>query len=335
MTTDYSQPLTELRFTADERTIGLRIDAALAKLLPHRSRTFFRDRAKNGAVFLNDRPARPSLTIREGDTFVVRVDVSPSWVDPDTIPIDVMLERDDLVVVNKHPGVFIHPTGAVQGGTLLNALHARHNRSGQPPDRRPQVVHRLDADTSGVVVFAKGPDAAAHYGQVFEGRRSVKIYLALVEGRLTGTLHCEEPLGDHDEHPVHVRQWVRPDGKPAQTVIHPLAHDTDSTLVAVRIRSGRLHQIRVHAAFLGHPVCGDLLYNPADEDFGHWIEHRPAQRRDNRPPRQMLHAWSLTLPTPRGEPLSLVAPPPKDFQQWCPAEPEKLQALAREALKEQ
>ncbi|MGE4157874.1 MAG: RluA family pseudouridine synthase [Planctomycetota bacterium] len=314
--TDYSRPLTLISLDVDATHDGIRLDRVLIERLPHRSRSFFQMRIEGGRIRVNGQRVRASWKVKKGDRIDIDVEVNAHWVDPHSIPLDVIHEDAGLVAVNKQPWILVHPTGGVQGGTLLNALHARHRSRGGDDATLPSVVHRLDAETSGVLVMAKGPEAARHYGQSFENRHTVKVYLALLEGKVSA-FSSKEPLGDDPHSEIRVRQGVLPEdrgGKPAHSDFLPLASDGAMTLCAVRIHTGRLHQIRVHAQHAGHPVVGDPLYNPRDLDERRWIEGaEPAEPQPGRPRRHMLHAHLLSLPSLDGKELRITAPATTDF----------------------
>ena len=156
MTRDYSEALSEIIFSPEREKAGQRLDSLLHQKFPHHSRSYFQKIIKAGKVCINQRHARASQTVNFLDEVKIAVEDNGSWVDPLTIDIDVIYEDDDLLVVNKAPWQIVHPTGETQGGTVLNALHARHNKLGGAKEDLPKVMHRLDMETSGVLLLAKG-----------------------------------------------------------------------------------------------------------------------------------------------------------------------------------
>lgn len=230
-------------------------------------------------------------------------------VQPEQVPLDVLYEDDALIAVNKPPGMVTHPAPGVVSGTLVNALLGRLELPQQadhdsPAGYRPGIVHRLDKDTSGVIVVAKTVQAHAVLSASFKARETQKLYLAIAAGewKAQTPAQVDAPIG---RHPVQRQKMTVGGANPreAQTRFVPLAAHPDGhgrTLALVRCepRTGRTHQIRVHLAHLGSPIVGDAVYG----------------RESQAMPRQALHAWQLTIPHPVSrEPLHLTAPPPDDL----------------------
>ncbi|GGJ64326.1 RluA family pseudouridine synthase [Deinococcus aquiradiocola] len=264
-----------------------------------------------GRVRVDGTPVtRASHKLRGGETIEADVpEPPPSHVEPEDVPLDILFEDDALVAVNKPPGMTTHPAPGVISGTLVNALLGRmtlpaqegHNEDGS---FRPGIVHRLDKDTSGVIVVAKTTPDHARLSEAFRDRATRKTYLAIAIGhwKADRPIDVDAPIG---RHPV-ARQRMAVGGtsfKEAQTRFTPLARLTNPhgqvlTLVQAEPRTGRTHQIRVHLAHLGSPILGDTVYGRASEAM----------------PRHALHAWKLEVPHPRtGEPLQLEAAPPDDL----------------------
>lgn len=230
-------------------------------------------------------------------------------VQPEHVPLDVLYEDEHLIAVNKPPGMVTHPAPGVVSGTLVNALLGRMELPQQadhdsPAGYRPGIVHRLDKDTSGVIVVAKTVQAHAALSASFKARETQKVYLAIAAGewKAQAPASVDAPIG---RHPVQRQKMTVGGANPreAQTRFVPLSHHPDGhgrTLALVRCepRTGRTHQIRVHLAHLGSPIVGDAVYG----------------RESQAMPRQALHAWQLTIPHPvTREPLHLTAPPPDDL----------------------
>ena len=283
-----------------------RLDAWLAAAHPAISRSRWKQLIEAGHVFLNGIVVRKSNTALSSGT-ELRCELpepEPVGLVATDIPLAILYEDADLIVLNKPAGLVVHPAPGHAADTLVNALlHHCSDLQGIGGELRPGIVHRLDKDTSGVLVVAKNEAAVAALVAQFSSHTVRKEYLALVWGALkkpSGTV--ELPVG---RHPVHRQKMaVTEKGRAAVTHYETLAAGPLATLLRVRIETGRTHQIRVHLAHLGHPVVGDSTYGRARQGL-------PA---DLSIPRQMLHAHVLEIAHPRdGRPLAFTAPPPADF----------------------
>jgi 23S rRNA pseudouridine1911/1915/1917 synthase len=289
--------------TVEKVTTRLRLDQFLARQLPRLSRSRIQQLIRQQLVTLNGAAARPRDLVHLGDRIEVG-EPPPQKIDaePEAIPLDVLYEDNDLIVINKPAGLVIHPGAGQRAGTLVNALlHRFPKLSGIGGKERPGIVHRLDKETSGCLVVAKADEAHRKLSEQFAGRQIDKIYLALVAGKLRKSSGLiDEKIG---RHPVHrQRMSIAPKhGRLAKTEYHVLSASSDSTLVECRLHSGRTHQIRVHLHHLGHPVLGDKIYG------GRFAKAFP---------RQMLHAWKLGFTHPRSaEWKPFEAPLPPDFRE--------------------
>ena len=291
-----------LRYTVKQEEEGLRIDLFLAQAPELPSRAFAQKLLKSGKVTVNTRPVKPSYLVQNGD--LVRVDFEapkPLAVKAEDIPLDILYEDQDLVVVNKPRGMVVHPAAGNQSGTLVNALlNYCTDLSGIGGVIRPGIVHRLDKDTSGALVVAKHDQSHLALAQQLKQRTMTRIYLALVHGHLPaieGTINA--PIG---RHPVHRKKMaVIPQGRPAVTYYRLLEELGPYTLLQAKLTTGRTHQIRVHLQYIGHPVAGDEVYSRTKEPFT--IKG------------QALHAAILRLIHPRtGKLMEFNAPLPPDFQ---------------------
>lgn len=279
---------------------GLRIDQFVATHLPALSRARVQALLKSGHITLNGGEAKPSAKIRPGD--LVRV-VEPAAVSSEIaaqdIPLEVLFEDDDLIVINKPAGLVVHPAAGNRDGTLVNALlHHCQELSGVGGVERPGIVHRLDKDTTGCLVAAKNDVAHRSLVRQFAGRSVTKIYLALASGRFARVSgEVDAPIGRHRVHRKKMAVVER--GRPARTGWRVLRELSCGSLVECTLHTGRTHQIRVHLKHLGHPLLGDEVYG----------------KRGNFP-RQMLHAWKLAFAHPRTDaPLNFQSPIPADFVQ--------------------
>jgi 23S rRNA pseudouridine1911/1915/1917 synthase len=290
-----------IKLIVPKRARGLRLDRFLADELPQFSRARIQRLIHEKHIFLNGDATRPRTILREGDQICVS-EPPPGKIEaePENIPLDILFEDDDLIVINKSPGLVVHPGAGNTRHTLVNALLAHSpSLSGIGGKERPGIVHRLDKETSGCLVVAKNDNAHRNLSRQFADRSVEKIYLALVAGTL------RKPHGIIDanigRHPIQrQRMAVRNErGRSARTEYRVLKSENGMSLIECRLHSGRTHQIRVHLHHLGHPVLGDKVYG------------RKGAREF---PRQMLHAWKLGFHHPRtNEWKTFTAPLPAGF----------------------
>ncbi|HSH68285.1 MAG TPA: RluA family pseudouridine synthase [Deferrisomatales bacterium] len=290
-----------------------RVDRYLASRELPVSRNRIQQLIAAGQVTVDGGPVRPSHKLRGGEQ--LRVTVPPpqaSDAAAEDLPLELAYEDDHLAVVIKPRGLVVHPAPGHPSGTLVNALlHRCNDLSGVGGVLRPGIVHRLDKDTSGLLVVAKDDATHQDLQEQFRSRSVRKEYLAVVLGRLTGEGEVDEPIGRHPTERKKMAVGVAR-GRPACTKWRALQALGGATLVAVRIETGRTHQIRVHMASLGHPVVGDPLYGGTKRAKG--IGDPAARRRLLREDTQALHAWKLSFRHPSsGEELSFCAPPPAEL----------------------
>ena len=284
-----------------ENDAKLRLDQFLAKRLPEYSRSRLQQLIRTGFVRLNEQVPRPRQIVRSGDKIdLLEPPLEKIETLPEPIPLDVLFEDDDLIVINKPAGLTVHPGAGQREHTLVNALLSYCTTlSGIGGKERPGIVHRLDKETSGCVVVAKNDMAHRELSKQFAARTVEKIYLALVAGKLRKPAGLiEEKIG---RHPVHRRRMrvTSLRGRTATTEYRVIRSSNQASLIECRLHSGRTHQVRVHLHHLGHPVLGDKIYAPRfAKNF----------------PRQMLHAWKLGFHHPgTGDWKILEAPLPADF----------------------
>lgn len=284
-----------------------RIDVFIARHLTHLSRTRVQALIKQGAVLLNNRPARASDKLEPGDTILVQPpvpEIETRVVREPALPLDILFEDEHLLVINKPAGLVVHPAAGHEDDTLADLLLARDPAIAQAVNpgsqHRPGIVHRLDKDTSGLLIVAKTAAAMTQLAQQFQEHAITKRYLALVEGRLPlaeGAI--EAPIGRDQRHRQRMTITAQ-HGRHAQTLFWVECEFKSFSLLRVQIITGRTHQIRVHLAAIGHPVVGDRLYG------------RPQPLE---PPRVFLHAAELQFTHPvTGQPLAFQAVLPPDLQ---------------------
>ena len=279
-----------------------RLDLYLLQKIPAKiSRSFLQKAIKEGKITVNGKPQKPSYRVKVKDVIFVP-EPEPATIpsiEPEPIDLEILYEDHDLIVINKPAGMIVHPIPSHTSGTLVNALlyHCK-DLQGIGGELRPGIVHRLDKDTSGVMVVAKNDLSHRNLSQQFKDREIFKMYLALVRGKI------DEPQGEIKvslaRHPVlRTKMSVNETGRFAITFYKVLRYFGDTaSLVVAYPKTGRTHQIRVHMKYIGHPILGDKLYG---NSFG--------------ASRQMLHAAKLGFYHPRTDKwLSFIAPLPDDFK---------------------
>ena len=283
---------------------GLRLDQFLMARLPDLSRTRIQDLIAGGHVLLGDGLVRSSHRLRGGESLIVDLPPPSAWeLEPEDIDIDIHYEDRDIVVVNKSQGLVVHPAPGSWTGTLVNALlHHCGDLSGVGGVLRPGIVHRLDKDTSGLMVVAKNDLAHHSLADQIASRTAGREYLAVVHGVI------DEEAGTVDlpiaRHPTdRIKMAVVATGRDAVTHWRVVERFRDKTFLALKLETGRTHQIRVHLAHLGHAVVGDPVY-------GSGRTASPVKL-----PGQSLHAYRLSFTHPRTEePMTFEVAPPERFE---------------------
>lgn len=287
-----------LRLKVTTREARNRIDLAMMEFAPSTtSRTVIQNLIKMGKVTVNSKTVKPSYKLKVGD--VVEAVFPPPEVPqilPEDIPINIIYEDDSIIVVNKQAGLVTHPTLKRTTGTLVNALMGYFNGN-----YFPYIVHRLDKDTSGVIVIAKNPDAQRILSAQFKARKTYKLYFAIVEGTLKQTEgEINAPIARNPQ--IRTRMDVLSWGRQSRTIYKVIKNFKTASILSVRIMTGRTHQIRVHMGYLGNPILGDKIYGKR----GITILNCD---------RQMLHAAILEIYHPvTGERMRFVAQLPSDFK---------------------
>ncbi len=283
----------------------MRLDRYVAGELPDLSRTYLQQLISDGRLLVDGQVRRAAFKITPGQVVTISLpDTEEFDLEPQDIPLDVLYEDDDILVINKPAGMVVHPAPGHPRDTLVNAVLFHAPDISIQGSTRPGIVHRLDKDTSGVMVIAKSNRAQTSLVEQWLGRNVVKHYTALVAGVVEeDTATIDAPIG---RNPANRQQM-----KTLRTGREAISHFTvqerfdDATLLDMRIDTGRTHQIRVHLAFIGYPVVGDGLY-------GNKVSARVAEELDVT--RQFLHATSLTFRLPStGEEKTFTAPLPEDL----------------------
>jgi 23S rRNA pseudouridine1911/1915/1917 synthase len=281
-----------------------RLDKFLASRLPDSSRSRLQSLIKEGLVLVDGIPAHKSgqMLDRPAAVEVHFPQAEPSSLVPEDIPLDLIFENDDLLVINKPAGMVVHPAAGHASGTLVHAaLGYAPDIEGVGGEKRPGVVHRLDKDTSGLILLAKNDIAHRWLQDQFRLRKVVKVYLALVDGSPpTPDGRIEASVGRNTQQRKRMAVVSEAKGRSATSEYHTLEKFPQHTLLEVKPVTGRTHQIRLHLAFIGCPVVGDTIY-------GHHKSSLPLKR-------HFLHAWRLTIRLPgESEARRFEAPLPEEL----------------------
>lgn len=277
------------------------------------SRSRIQELIREQYILCNDQPAKPRDAVKVGDVIQISLpEAVPAEAAPQDIPLKVLFEDRDIIVIDKDPGLVVHPAAGNPDGTLVNALlhHCKGQLSGIGGVERPGIVHRLDKDTSGCLIVAKNDPAHQHLVGQFSGRTNEKMYLCVTQQtpspeRETVFTH----IGRDPRNRQKMAVVTPPAGRASITDYEVLHTDpaTRTALVLCHLHTGRTHQIRVHMKHKGTPLIGDPIYSQIS-------------RQTVQPGRLMLHAWKLVIDHPRsGERLHFTAPIPAEFQPWVSA----------------
>jgi 23S rRNA pseudouridine1911/1915/1917 synthase len=319
---DLSRPLEKLEILARSEHDGMRLDMVLASLLPWRSRTSVHRLIKDGLVTLRGGPGRPAQRVHDGDVIHVRVPprAVPTDVAPDGFELPILYEDRWLVAVDKPAGLAVHPAGRRVYGTLIHHLHKRYRRPDDPAhDVIPRLLHRIDRETSGVVAIGLDEEFHGAVRRQFEEREVRKVYHAVVHGRPPSSEGVIDlGIGPARRSAIRLKLEARADGsgQPALTHYRVLRSSERFSLVELRPRTGRTHQLRVHMAALGCPLVGDKIYGVDEAVFLAELDGRLSdeQRALLILDRHALHAASLEFHHPNlGAPIELAAPLPADM----------------------
>ena len=278
-----------------------RLDKFIAEKITDLSRTRIKELIQAQNVLVNGKATKVSYRIEQGDQVSIEVPaLEPFSIEPENIPLSIVYEDDDVLVVNKPQGMVVHPSAGHPNHTLVNALmyHTKH-LAASPEGFRPGIVHRIDKDTSGLLMIAKNAAARLSLEEQLARKINKRLYLAIVHGNFTEKAgKIDAPIGRDHYH--RQKMAVVENGKKAVTHFTVIEQFQDYSLIQCQLETGRTHQIRVHLAYIGHPVAGDPLYGPHHTLKGNG---------------QFLHAQVLGFKQPKtGEWLEFKVDPPQLFQ---------------------
>lgn len=296
--------MSQIRLEADESYMDERLDKFLSAVLPDQSRSYLQKIIKDGSVLVNGKAQKASYRMEDQDEVLVDLpELKEPEIEAENIPLDILYEDDDLLMVNKPKGMVVHPSAGHLTGTLVNAVmyHCKDCLSGINGVMRPGIVHRIDMDTTGVLVICKNDKAHNHVAAQLKEHSITRKYRAIVHGVIKeeeGTVDAS--IGRHPVERKKMAAGVK-NGKRAVTHYRVLQRFWNHTYIECQLETGRTHQIRVHMASIGHPLLGDTVYGPAKNPL-----HLQGQT---------LHAQVLGLIHPStGEYLEVEAPLPEYFE---------------------
>ena len=292
-------------FEVEAEQEGERLDKFLSIIYPEFSRAFFQKLIKSKQVSVNETPQKASYCVKIDDIVTVEIpDAVETTIEPENIPLDILYEDDDVLIVNKPKGMVVHPSAGHYSGTLVNAImyHCKDTLSGINGEIRPGIVHRIDMDTTGSLIVCKNDEAHVNIAQQIKEHSVNRIYVGIVCGYVkedSGTV--EGAIG---RHPIERKKMAinEKNGKPAITHYKVLERFKNYTYMQFKLETGRTHQIRVHMASIGHPLLGDILYSSGRSPFKHLQG-------------QCLHAKTIGFIHPKtGEYMEYSAPLPEYFE---------------------
>lgn len=292
-------------FEVEAEQEGERLDKFLSIIYPDFSRAFFQKLIKNNQVAVNDKVQKASYCVKIDDIVTVEIpDAVETTIEPENIPLDILYEDDDLLVVNKPKGMVVHPSAGHYSGTLVNAImyHCKDSLSGINGEIRPGIVHRIDMDTTGSLIVCKNDEAHINIAQQIKEHSVNRIYVGIVCGNVKEDSDTVE--GAIGRHPIERKKMAinEKNGKPAITHYKVLERFGNYTYMQFKLETGRTHQIRVHMASIGHPLLGDALYSSGRSPFKHLQG-------------QCLHAQTIGFVHPRtGKYMEYSAPLPEYFE---------------------
>lgn len=289
----------EINFTIEESAKG-RLDKVIAENVADLTRSQVQSLIKKGQILVNDAPTTNRYQVKPNDQVIIKLpDPVAIDVQPEKMDLDIVYEDDDVIVVNKPQGMVVHPAPGHDHGTLVNGLLAHTPLATINGELRPGIVHRIDKDTSGLLMVAKNDQALVSLSKQLKDKTNQRKYWAIVHGNIkedTGTINA--PIGRSKKD--RKKMAINEEGRPAVTHFKVLERFGEYTLIECQLETGRTHQIRVHLKYIGHPVAGDPLYGP---------------RKTLKGKGQFLHAKLLGFKHPRtGEEMVFEVDPPAIFQ---------------------
>ncbi len=291
----------ELEITAEEN--GTRLDSYLAEELEGISRSYLQKLIGEGLILVNQKTVKSNYKVKTGDSLLVQIpEAAPVDIQPEPMDLDIVYEDSDLLIVNKPVGLVVHPAHGHYSGTLVNGLLAHcTDLSGINGKMRPGIVHRIDKDTSGLLMIAKNDMAHQHLAAQLKEHSIKRAYYALVQGVISEPAGLvDAPIGRHETDRKKMAVTFK-NSKEARTHYYVKERFAKNSFIECRLETGRTHQIRVHMAYLGHPLVGDPLYGTRKNNLDF--------------PGQALHAYALGFVHPRtGEELYFEVPLPEHFQ---------------------
>lgn len=290
-----------------------RIDKFISSYNPKLSRSLIQRLINNGKITVSGKTVKSSYKLKGGDEVIIEIpEPESSVIKPELIPLDIIYEDESLIVVNKPAGMVVHPAAGNYSGTLVNALlyHCRNTLSGIGGIERPGIVHRLDKDTSGLLMVAKDDFTHQHLSKQLKDRTIVRKYVALVKGNIKeNSGRIEMPIGRHITDRKKMSTKTKK-GRLAITEFNVMERFDGYTLIEIKLKTGRTHQIRVHLSSIGYSVAGDKLYGGVGSTF-----HQTHGKNTSSIHRQMLHAHILGFVHPKtGRYLEFTAPIPADME---------------------
>lgn len=289
-------------YIAQEENSNIRLDKAISEKNSELSRVAIQRMIEEGKILVNDKKVKASYKVQKGDKIIIgEEEIKEAKLEAEDIPLDIIYEDKDIIVVNKQKGLVVHPGNGNWDGTLVNAIMAHcKDLSGIGGEIRPGIVHRIDKDTSGLLIIAKNDKAHINVSEQIKNHQVKKTYIALVRGTFKeneATINMPIARSTKDR----TKMAVNRNGKEAITHFKVLERFSDCTLLEVNIETGRTHQIRVHMAEIGRPLIGDIVYSNGKNRFN--VQG------------QMLHSYKLEFKHPStGKTMSLTAPLPEYFE---------------------
>jgi 23S rRNA pseudouridine1911/1915/1917 synthase len=292
-------------FCVQDKETDLRFDKLLVTHYPQLSRTYMQDLIENGYVLVNGLPAKKRSKLEVGDEVEIHFAITKELnLEPQNIPLKILYEDDYLLAIDKPAAMVVHPAPGNWNNTFVNALLFYCKDLEKGDDLRPGIVHRLDKDTTGVLLAAKTVHMHRALVELFSTRKMQKMYKAICAGMPKSHFEIDAPIGRHPSH--RKMMTVCENGKPAKTECWLRATSKDLSLLDVDLKTGRTHQIRVHLKHIGHPILGDMVYGNS------------SLNNKFKATRQMLHSESLSFIHPvYNKPIVITAEVPEDMMKYC------------------